>query len=77
MSSIINSNDSSLEPKKWMCPICRNVFQSSTSMGLITKRAKHLKEHGIRTSDIPPDKRYNDKHILLLFKALNTKRIPR
>jgi len=75
--SIVNSNDSSLEPKKWTCPICKNIYQSSTSMGLIIKRSQHIKQHGIRTSDIPPDKRYNDAHILLIFKAKNMKRIPR
>jgi len=74
MSSIINSNDSSLLPKKWVCPICKEAHQSPTSLGLITKRAIHLKKHGILTVNMPPDKRYNDQHAIAIYKALNLKK---
>jgi hypothetical protein len=74
MDSIINSNDSSTVPKKWKCPICEVIEQSSTSLGLITKRSTHLKKHGVLTVNMPPDKRYNDQHALLIYKAIHKKR---
>ena len=75
MSGIINSNDASLIPKKWICPICKEICQSATSLGLITKRSQHLKKHGVHVFNMPPDKRYNDKHALLIYNATFKKKV--